>query len=163
MEQASGLGGAGGLNDVSPMFSFYLTSEDSKKGSLTIGGYNLLKFAKPGKTDKDIFWANMAHKKTFFWTLNMGQISFNDGGKFESTSKHMVLDSGLSYALIPSEDFKKLTEMLSTKYGVKCVGEAGKDNFSAQVSSSDCSCQDVHNIPSLKMQIFADGNDTKGR
>jgi len=45
---------------------------------LTIGGYNLAKFAAPGKGEGDVFWANMAHKKDFFWTVNMGQIGFGD-------------------------------------------------------------------------------------
>ena len=93
---------------MSPLFSFYLSNSEDKKGSLVFGGYNLAKFAAAGKTDKDIFWANMAHKRTFFWTLNMGQISFSDKKSFATSSKHMIIDSGLSYALIPSEDFKSL-------------------------------------------------------
>jgi len=74
--------------------------------------------------------------------MRMGQISFGDDKKFESTTKHMVLDSGLSYALIPSADFKSLSEMLNKNYGVDCQGpEKKKDNFSAQVTSSDCKCK----------------------
>lgn len=105
IEQASGLGGVGGGEEVSPLFSFYLTNTPEKSGTLTLGGYNLAKFAAPGTKDKDIFWADMAHKQTFFWTLRMGDLSFNDGKKFNSSSRHMILDSGLSYALIPSADF----------------------------------------------------------
>jgi hypothetical protein len=84
------------------MFSFYLSNSEEKTGALILGGYNLAKYAQTGKTDKDIFWSDMAHKKTFFWTLRMGQISFSDKSNFDSSSKHMILDSGLSYALIPS-------------------------------------------------------------
>ena len=60
----------------------------------------------------------MAHKKDFFWTLNMGQIEFADKTKLASDSKHLVIDSGLSNSLIPSEDFKTLTQTLDKNYGV---------------------------------------------
>jgi len=68
------LGGVGGEDEIKPMFSLFLTNTPEKKGKLTIGGYDVGKYAKPGLTEKDVFWANMAHKKTFFWTLNMGNI-----------------------------------------------------------------------------------------
>jgi hypothetical protein len=93
----------------------------------------------------------MAHKKTFFWVLRMGGLTFSDDKKFTSTSQHMILDSGLSYALIPSADFKALTEMLSTNYGVNCQTDSKKDKFTAQVSSSSCTCKDYNSLPSLKM------------
>lgn len=102
------------------MFSFYLSNNEEKAGSLILGGYDLKQFAQAGKTDKDIFWADMAHKKTFFWTVRMGDLTFAENQKFKSDSHHMILDSGLSYALIPSADFKALTEMLSKNYNVNC-------------------------------------------
>ena len=105
----------------------------------------------------------MAHKKDYFWTLNMGQIQFSDSKKLESESKHLVLDSGLSYALIPSEDFKILTQNLEKNYGVKCTSDSKKDKFSAQVASSDCTCKDINSIPSLQIQILASADDTKGK
>ena len=65
----------------------------------------------------------------------MGKIGFSDGNKFPTESNHLILDSGVSYSLIPSDDFTKLTQMLDTKYGVKCGQkenkEKKKDNFSA--------------------------------
>jgi len=50
----------------------------------------------------------------------MGDIQFSDGKKLEVDAKHAILDSGLSYALIPSEDFGKITNLLQS-YGVKCA------------------------------------------
>ena len=75
----------------------------------------------------------------------------------------MILDSGLSYALIPPNDFKTLTQMLDTQYGVKCTPEKKKDNVSAQVVSSDCTCSNYNAMPSLKMQIMANGEDKTGK
>lgn len=91
---------------------------------MTFGGYNLAAYAKPGLGEKDIFWAKVAHKKTHFWVVNMGQLEIEGGPKINAISKHMIFDSGLSYALIPSEDFKSVVSLLNN-YGVKC--EVNKD------------------------------------
>lgn len=41
---------------------------------VTFGGYDVAQFSKPGKTEKDIFWAkSVAGEK--YWTLNMGDVS----------------------------------------------------------------------------------------
>jgi len=53
--------------------------------------------------------------------MNMGDVKFADGAKIDQGSKFMILDSGLTYTLIPTEDFNKLTTILSTKYGVNCT------------------------------------------
>jgi len=42
----------------------------------------------------------------------MGEIQTSDGKKLNADAKHAILDSGLSYALIPSEDFTKITNLL---------------------------------------------------
>lgn len=105
----------------------------------------------------------MAHKKTFFWTVRMGDIKFGENKKFNSVSKHMILDSGLSYALIPSADFASLTQMLNTEFGVNCIGDAKKDNFSAQVASSSCTCKNYGSLPALKMQLLANADDKQGK
>jgi len=51
----------------------------------------------------------------------MAEIKMGDGAKIDVDSKYMILDSGLTYALIPSEDFNKLTNLLKSKYGVNCT------------------------------------------
>ena len=102
IEQLSGLGGVNGKDEVKPIFSFFLSNSEQKNGKLMFGGYNLSKYARPGSTDESIFWANMAHKKQFFWTINMGENQMADGKKLDIASKFLILDSGLSYALIPS-------------------------------------------------------------
>ena len=74
VEQVADLGGVGGKEEISPLFSIYLSNDPSKKGRVTFGGYNVAQYGKSGSTDKDIFWADLAHQKTYFWTLNMGDI-----------------------------------------------------------------------------------------
>jgi hypothetical protein len=36
------------------------------------------------------------------------------------SSSNVILDSGLSYALIPSRDIKAITQLLNDKYGLSC-------------------------------------------
>lgn len=94
----------------------------------------------------------------------MGQIEFADKTKLKSDSQHLVIDSGLSNSLIPSEDFKSLTETLDKTYGVQCAKSSDKkDNFSAQVSSSDCTCKDIKSLPALDITILANGEDKNGQ
>jgi len=163
IEQIAGLGGAGGEAEMAPIFSIFLTNKDGTNGKITFGGYDVEKFAAPGKTEKDVFWASMAHAATYFWVMNMGEIGFSDGNKMQSLiSKHMILDSGLTYALIPTEDFKILTTLLDSKYGVKCASSS-KDKNTAQVNPSDCTCKDFNALPDLNMKVLADKEDKTGK
>lgn len=50
----------------------------------------------------------------------MGPLAFADGNKLDVGSNIMILDSGVSYALIPTEDFNKLSQLLTKNYGVTC-------------------------------------------
>lgn len=84
----------------------------------------------------------------------MGQIQFSDGLDLPIESRHMILDSGVSYALIPSQDFKQLTEILEKKYEVVCKSGVKKDNFSAQVDPSDCQCLHYDKIPNLNIKLL---------
>lgn len=120
VEQMVDFQGSPGEPSVAPMFSIFLSNNEGAKGKIIFGGYDLKSYAKSGSTDKDIFWANQAHKTDYFWTLNMGKLKFSDGTALPVESTHLILDSGVSYSLIPSEDFKKLTDLLGKKYGVNC-------------------------------------------
>jgi hypothetical protein len=73
----------------------------------------------------------MAHKKDYFWTVNMeDKVKFGNNN-LAISSKHMILDSGVSYALIPTEDFQALHQFLNKPYGISCSKGDKKDNFSA--------------------------------
>lgn len=105
----------------------------------------------------------MAHAQTYFWVMNMGEIKFSDGAKLDVGSKHMILDSGLTYALVPSEDFNKLTDMLDKNYGVKCKAAEKKEGQLAQVNPSSCSCKDYNALPELSLKILQTQDDKKGK
>lgn len=164
VEQMGDLGGVGGQNTVTPIFSIYLSNAESAKGKIIFGGYDVAQYAKSGLTEKDIYWANQAHKTDYFWTLNMGQISFGDGTKFTTDSNHLIIDSGVSYSLIPSADFNNLTQLLEKKYGVTCGkkenADKKKEGNTAQANPSDCTCKDISSLPSLKFNLLAFKEDT---
>ena len=58
---------------LTPLFSFYLSRTPSEEGMVTFGGYDVERFAKPGLTDKNIFWANIETQEKM-WTLNLNGI-----------------------------------------------------------------------------------------
>ena len=57
VEQMSMLGGAGGSEEIAPVFSIYLSNKESQPGQITFGGYDVGAHAKSGLTEKDVFWA----------------------------------------------------------------------------------------------------------
>lgn len=67
------------------------------------------------------------------------------------------MDSGLSYALIPSEDFKVVKNTLS-QYGVQCA-ETTKEKDAAQASASECTCKDYNALPAIQFKIYGDTKD----
>ena len=77
--------------------------------------------------------------------------------------KPSCVDSGVSYALIPTEDFNKLTTLLSKNYGVTCKAGARQEESNTQVVSSDCTCKDYSALPALNMNIFANKEDKTGK
>ena len=85
----------------------------------------------------------------------MNNIALSDGKKIESESKHVILDSGLSYTLIPSEDFTKFSELIKTNYNISCAAGNKADNISAQVDPSKCDCPDYSSLPSLSFDLLA--------
>jgi len=59
---------------LSPLFSFYLSRTPSEDGRVTFGGYDIASFAKPGKTEQDIFWGTTVPYEKY-WTLPMSKVS----------------------------------------------------------------------------------------
>ena len=91
------------------------------------------------------------------------QLAFADGKKLDVGSNIMILDSGVSYALIPTEDFNKLSDVLSKNYGVSCKKGERQEESNSQVASSDCTCKDYSSLPALKMTLFANKEDKNGK
>ena len=111
---------------MNPIFSFYLTKNANPGSKITFGGYDVSKYAKNGLAEKDIMWIDIDQENMNYWSLPMNgdQIRFGKDDKknvANITSSNVILDSGLSYALIPSKDIQALNNLLNTKYGISCT------------------------------------------
>jgi hypothetical protein len=54
--------------------------------------------------------------------MNSDEIKFGKNSKnvAKISSSNVILDTGLSYALIPSKDIKAMTDLLNSNYGISC-------------------------------------------
>jgi len=81
------------------VFSFYLPKD--RDGVLLLGGYDLQKYAKGN--ENDIIWSDVpADEKT--WSSVYNGVRFKDGQGIDSKSERIMMDTGLSYALVPKTD-----------------------------------------------------------
>jgi hypothetical protein len=120
---------------------------------VTFGGYDLSQFAKPGSGDSDIFWSKMI-KNEKYWTTAMSDVGLKDKkGKFSPMydihPNYAILDTGVSYAIIPSHDFEKIKDELTNNYNV--TFEAPKD--STNVSTYHANCQDYDSLPDIQIAL----------
>ena len=75
---------------------------------VTFGDYDVKRFAKPGLTNKDVFWAKTVQGESY-WTLNLKDVGIGANSLEDLNSKYVIMDTGVSYALIPASDFILLT------------------------------------------------------
>ena len=66
--------------------------------------------------------------------------------------RYAIIDTGVSYALIPSRDFETITEGLKT-YGVTCKPPSGAGQ--AMVAVADCECANFETLPSISIGLAA--------
>jgi hypothetical protein len=59
----------------------------------------------------------------------MGDISLGTKSVDNIKSSYVIMDTGVSYALIPAADFVSLTNELSSGFGVKCSPPKGEGNL----------------------------------
>lgn len=87
-------------NSFKPVFSFYLTKNGKAGSAVTLGGYDLNKFAAGEAT-----WVNTDAENRNFWSLPMESNEVRLGqSKAKIASTNVIIDSGLSYSLIPARD-----------------------------------------------------------
>jgi hypothetical protein len=93
-------------DQLSPQFSFYISTGDDSQ--VTFGGYDLLQYAKSGSKEDDVFWASIIRKEKY-WTVNMALAGLAEEKYFtplnELKSRFAIMDTGVSYAILPTADF----------------------------------------------------------
>jgi hypothetical protein len=136
---------------LNPVFSFYLPK--GSNGKITLGGYDLAQFGKRGSTENDITWSQVdGDEKT--WSVNFNGAQFRDSAQIATKSEKIMLDTGLTYALVPTEDVEGVAKALMG-FAIKCEppGRTGKDLSLYQCTS----CSDS-NFKALKpIQLFIGG------
>jgi len=93
---------------MDPIFSFYLSKNGKDGSKITFGGYNTEKYAKAGK---EVRWLETDQENNNYWSLPLQPtISFGEAQNNTAKigSRNVILDSGLSYALVPSRDVNVL-------------------------------------------------------
>jgi hypothetical protein len=94
---------------------------------MSFGGYDLNKFAKDGKTDSDIHWADIGSNEAY-WTMNAATSNF---GKtpIAKQNQMVILDNGMSLAMAPKAEFKKLIHALHNDHQINCIPVQGAPVF----------------------------------
>lgn len=134
------------------MFSFFLSKSPEENGSITFGGYDLAAYAKAGLSEKDIFWGEVSQNENY-WTLGMDHAGLNSSEGQRDLggvkAKYAIIDSGVSYAILPTEDFNIIKRALGD-YGVKCSDPQGAHSSTA---TPTCECASFTQLPSIQMRL----------
>lgn len=143
-------------DQLKPQFSVYLSPIKEEDGSITFGGYDVARYAKKGSTDADIFWSS-TYDGERYWTVPMIGAMYDKEFLIKPTTttgvaplsdldaRYAILDTGVSYSLIPSRDYIKIQQTLEDGYGVKCTDSGS----SSLVSVSNCECESFDELPNI--------------
>lgn len=119
-------------DQLQAQFSVFLSKSPKESGSITFGGYDLAQYAKAGLTEKDIFWADVS-KQEHYWTVGLNEIALKDNKGAVTLSgikgRYAIMDTGVSYSLVPGNDFLLLLDALQTGYNVHCQAPSGEQTM----------------------------------
>ncbi len=121
------------------VFSFQV-GDDDEKSTVTIGGFNVPKYARHGSTLK---WHNLTNP--FWWTVNLDKVTLNDDDLGLQT-RNVVVDSGTSYNLIPRRDFKIFQKYFTDRNNT-CRAEPSLNNMFI----CECSHKQYKQYPTIKV------------
>ena len=87
-------------------------------GQLVFGAedYNLEQYAKPGLKKEDAIWMDLARNKNY-WTVQMKHMYFEEQ-ELSLKGTDFIFDSGMSFGLIPVDDFNMITNHIRDNYNV---------------------------------------------
>lgn len=104
--------------DLMSVFSIYLSNDEQSPGKMTFGGFDM-SLAQKGKTDKDIFWADQSVNEQY-WAVNGKSASFGET-PIANYNQQLILDNGMSLAMVPKKSFLSLIQTLLKEHGVECM------------------------------------------
>jgi len=68
---------------------------------------------------------------------------------YDMKSKYAIMDTGVSYAILPTNDFIQIKDALKS-YGVDCK-DPGGDSLT---STHECTCKDHDGLPDIQIQLM---------
>lgn len=114
-----------------PVFAFYLSSDSSKKGELTLGGIDTSKYTG------DIFYQDLSSET--YWEIPLGDFKVN-GNSMTSVHK-AILDTGTSLLAGPTDEVKKIAKKVGAK------------PFWLNPKEFTVNCSDIPNMPDIELEI----------
>ena len=102
---------------------------------MTIGGWDAEKYGIPGSKNEDLLWSNLARNKNY-WTVHVDKITMHGEQMLKNTS-NIVLDTGMTFSIVPVDDFREIAMFLFTNYGVKFQESATYQGFFMGLIDSD--------------------------
>eukprot|EP01138_Halocafeteria_seosinensis_P015702 gb/GECG01016023.1/.p1 GENE.gb/GECG01016023.1/~~gb/GECG01016023.1/.p1 ORF type:complete len:380 (+),score=52.63 gb/GECG01016023.1/:1-1140(+) len=114
-----------------PVFAFYLSSDSSKQGELTLGGIDNSKYTG------DIFYQDLSSET--YWEIKLGDFKVN-GDSMTSVHK-AILDTGTSLLAGPTDEVKKIAKKVGAK------------PFWLNPNEFTVNCSAIPNMPDIEIEI----------
>ena len=121
---------------------------------MSFGGYDLGSYAKQGKSDKDIIWADIGSNEAY-WTINAEAANLG-AAKITNGNQNLILDNGMSLAMAPMSAFKNLLVSLKKNHQVTCIPMQG-----APVLPCQCNAQTYDSLPDINFGVVKNANGEK--
>ena len=86
-------------------------------GAIVFGqdDYDLETYAQAGLTQEDVVWIELSRNKNY-WTVQMNNLYFGDE-ELDLEANQLIFDTGMSFGIIPPNDYKQIKEHLEENYG----------------------------------------------
>ena len=123
------------------VFSFQIGDLD-EKSVITIGGYDVGRFAKENET---LQWHNLTNK--FWWTLRLDGASL-DGEDLKIRTNKVIIDTGTSFTLVPKRDHR-----LIMRYFLNRGYDCQIDKYMYNLFVCQCSDDEYAEYPTLEVII----------
>lgn len=135
-------------------FGVFLSNNPLKMGAIVFENdltTNLETYAQVGKTKDDIVWLNLSQNK-YYWTTEMNQLSFGDK-EVDIEGTDLIFDTGMSFGIIPINDYNKIVEHLQVNHGCNWYIQSGYHFV-------DLTAEQYESLPDLRINFWKNDEET---
>ena len=115
-----------GFQSQSPVnFGVFLSDNPYKLGQLVFGAedYDIDTYAQKGLKKDNAIWLDLARNRNY-WTVNIKNMYMEDQ-ELDLQGTDFIFDTGMSFGLIPINDFDTITTHLAVNYNCTWTHEHG--------------------------------------